>query len=133
MAASNIDVRGWVTNEELRRLYRGARALVFAAREDFGMVAIEAHSCGCPVIAFSAGGSSETVQDGVNGILFADQHADDLIRAIRRFEAMRWPAEQVQHRVGRFSREAFQARIRKFVTARIEEKQKRQSFAAQPA
>jgi len=133
MAGSTVELRGWVTDEELRRLYRSTRALVFAAREDFGMVAIEAQACACPVIAFSVGGSSETVQDGVNGILFADQHADDVIQAIRKFEAMGWPAEQVRHRVERFSREAFQTKIRKFVAARIEEKQERQSFRAQPA
>ena len=133
MAGSNIEMRDWVTDDELRRLYRSARALVFAAREDFGMVAVEAQACGCPVIAYSAGGASEIVRDGVNGVLFADQHPDDLIGAIRRFEAMEWPAEQVRYRVEKFSREAFQTRIRKFIARRIEEKQERQSRAVQPA
>ena len=97
------------------------------------MVAVEAQACGCPVIAYSAGGASEIVRDGVNGVLFADQHPDDLIGAIRRFEAMEWPAEQVRYRVEKFSREAFQTRIRKFIARRIEEKQERQSRAVQPA
>ena len=118
MAGSNIDVRGWVTNEELRRLFRSARGFVFAAREDFGMVAVEAQACGCPVIAFGAGGSSETVQDGINGILFAEQHADDIVSAVRRFESMAWPVEQVRRQVETFSREAFQTKIRKFIAER---------------
>ena len=118
MAHSSIDVRGWVTNEELRSLYRRARALVFAAREDFGMVAVEAQACGCPVIAFGAGGASETVQDGMNGILFAEQHVDDLIRAVRRFETMPWPIERVRQQVESFSREVFKARITQFIEAR---------------
>lgn len=133
MAKSNIDVRGWVTDEGLRRLYRSAKALVFAAREDFGMVAIEAQACGCPVVAFGAGGSSETVQDGVNGILFADQHPNDLIEAIRRFETMTWPEDRVRHRVEMFSRETFQSKIRKFVADRSEKKQGSRDAALQPA
>jgi glycosyltransferase involved in cell wall biosynthesis len=133
MAGSNIDVRGWVTNEELRSLYRRAQSLVFAAREDFGMVTVEAQACGCPAIAFSAGGSSETIQDGINGVLFSEQHPDDLIRAVRRFETMGWPAKQVQSRVETFSREAFQTRIRKVIAERMGRKQESRSLAAQPA
>jgi glycosyltransferase involved in cell wall biosynthesis len=133
MAGSNIDVRGWVTNEELRSLYRRARALVFAAREDFGIVTVEAQACGCPVIAFGAGGSSETIQDGMNGILFSEQQPDDLIRAVRRFETMEWPAEQVRYRVETCSREAFQTRIRKVIAERIARRQESRGLSAQPA
>jgi glycosyltransferase involved in cell wall biosynthesis len=114
-AGANVEMRGWVTDDELRRLYRSAKALVMAAREDFGMIAVEAQSCGCPVIAFGAGGAAETVHDGNNGIVFAEQTVDDIERAVCRFEVMRWPADQVQPQVEIFSREIFQARIRKFI------------------
>ncbi len=115
IAKTNIEFRGWVTDEELRRLYRNARALVTAAREDFGIVVVEAQACGCPVVALSAGGSLETIQDGINGILFAEQRVDDIVRAVRRFETMPWPVEQVRHQVEKFSRENFQAKIRNVV------------------
>ena len=118
IAKTNVEFRGWVTDEELQRLYRSARALVTAGREDFGIVVVEAQACGCPVVALSAGGSLETIQDGVNGILFAEQHVDDIVRAIHRFETMTWPVERVRHQVERFSRENFQARIRSFVSER---------------
>ncbi len=124
MARSNIDVRGWVTDQELRHLYQSAKGLIFAAREDFGMVAVEAQACGCPVIAFGAGGGSEIVQDGINGILFAEQHVDDIVRAVRRFEAMEWPEKQVRCQVETFSREAFQTKVRKFIADRIQSKVK---------
>jgi glycosyltransferase involved in cell wall biosynthesis len=133
LAGSNIDVRGWVTNEELRRLFRSARGLVFAAREDFGMVAVEAQACGCPVIAFGAGGSSETVQDGMNGILFAEQHAEDIVRAVQRFETMAWPVEQVRRQVETFSREAFQTKIRTFIAGRTGSKAESSVAERQPA
>ena len=133
MSGSNIEIRGWVTDEELRSLYRRARALVCAAREDFGMTAIEAQACGSPVIAFGAGGSADTVQDGTNGILFAEQHEDDLIHAVRRFETMAWPIEQVRSRVETFSREAFQTRIRKVIEEQTGQKQNRHGLTLQPA
>jgi len=132
-ARSNVRICGWVTDEELRRLYRSAKGLVMAAREDFGMVAVEAQACGCPVIAFGAGGGSETIQDGINGVLFAEQQPDDIVRAIRRFESMTWPVEQVRHQVETFSRETFQAKIRKFVDERITGKPEARADELQPA
>ena len=117
-AGGSIEVRGWVTADELRSLYRKARGLVVAAREDFGIMSVEAQACGCPVIAYGAGGSSEIVADGTNGILFAEQHADDIVQAIQRFESMTWPVEQVRSHVETFSGEAFQTQIRTFITRR---------------
>jgi glycosyltransferase involved in cell wall biosynthesis len=121
MAASNIDIRGWVPNEELRRLYRRSRAIVYAAREDFGIVGVEAQSCGCPVIAYRAGGMVEIVRDGWNGVLFGEQHEDGVINAIARFEEMTWPPTQVSQGVERFSRGVFEAKIRGIIESRIPE------------
>jgi glycosyltransferase involved in cell wall biosynthesis len=120
MATPQIVILGAVSDEKLRELYRSAAAMIVAAREDFGMTTVEAQACGCPVVAFAAGGSTEIVADGINGIFFADQQSNDLAQALRRFESMRWPVEQVRSRVERFSREAFRTTIQKFVAERIE-------------
>jgi glycosyltransferase involved in cell wall biosynthesis len=118
METGGITVRGWVRDEELRDLFQKAKGLIVAAREDFGIITVEAQACGCPVIAFGAGGSLEIVHDGVNGILFAEQHPDDIVDAVRRFERLAWPAEQVRTGVETFSRETFQTRIRQFIKER---------------
>jgi glycosyltransferase involved in cell wall biosynthesis len=123
LANSNIEFAGWVSDEELRRLYRTARGLIFPGREDFGIVPVESSASGCPAIAYAAGGSLETVRDGLNGIFFEDQTETDLIHAIRRFESMAWPEEQVRHQVETFSRESFKAGIWKVIGERQEAKQ----------
>jgi exopolysaccharide biosynthesis polyprenyl glycosylphosphotransferase len=60
--SSKIHFLGQVTDDGLRSLYQTSRAFVFAAREDFGIMPVEAQACGCPVIAFAKGGSLETVR-----------------------------------------------------------------------
>lgn len=60
-----------------RSLFAGARALLMPIRwqEPFGMVMVEALSCGTPVIAFPEGAASELVLDGQTGFLVDDERA----------------------------------------------------------
>jgi len=47
-----VDVRGYVSKDELVRLYRRAAAVVYPSRyEGFGLPVIEAMACGTPVVA----------------------------------------------------------------------------------
>ena len=57
-------------NEKLE-LYRNASVFVFPIswNEPFGLVMIEALSCGTPVVAYPHGGPKEIVKNGVNGFL----------------------------------------------------------------
>lgn len=50
--------------------------------ETFGLVGIEAFSCGTPVIASRRGSFGELVQDGVTGLLFTPGDAGDLAAKI---------------------------------------------------
>jgi glycosyltransferase involved in cell wall biosynthesis len=63
-----------------------ARAFVFAAEEDFGIVPVEAQACGTPVIAYGRGGATETVVSGTTGLFFQRQEVDSLKQAVRTFE-----------------------------------------------
>jgi glycosyltransferase involved in cell wall biosynthesis len=58
-----------------RSVFAGARALLMPIdwEEPFGMVMVEALTCGTPVIAFPAGAASELVVDGRTGFLVADE------------------------------------------------------------
>ncbi len=68
---------------ELRTLYAGAKALLFPAYEDFGIIPIEAQACGAPVIGLSRGGSVDTVSDTRTGLLVDDQRMEAFAAATK--------------------------------------------------
>lgn len=72
---STIRYVGEVGGQRKQRLFAQARGLLVPIRwaEPFGMVMIEAMSCGTPVIAFPEGAAPEIVQHGLTGYLVADE------------------------------------------------------------
>jgi glycosyltransferase involved in cell wall biosynthesis len=93
-AGSTVRFLGWQSDEIIRDYYRRCRALLFPGEEDFGIVPLEAQACGAPVIAYAAGGATETVVPaGPNGagtgILFHTQSVDQLADCILNFESGR--------------------------------------------
>ncbi|MCL2242952.1 MAG: glycosyltransferase [Treponema sp.] len=81
-----ITFKGKVTDDEVKSLFSGARALLFPGIEDLGLVPIEANAAGCPVIAYRDGGALETIKENVTGIFFNNQTPDSLIEAMDYFE-----------------------------------------------
>ncbi|MGL4562494.1 MAG: glycosyltransferase [Brevinema sp.] len=84
--APNIEYLGYQNKSILMETIGKAKAFVFAAEEDFGILPVEAQSLGTPVIAFGVGGSCETVQENVTGLFFMEQTIDSMEQAVRRFE-----------------------------------------------
>ncbi len=91
VAGPNVTIMGQVSFDQMREQMQKARAFVFAAKEDFGIVPVEAQACGCPVIALNVGGTAETVRDvsmdRPTGLWFHDQTVEGLLQAVDRFEA----------------------------------------------
>ncbi len=85
-APGNVTLRGRVPAEEMPGLYQNAKALIFPALEDFGIVPLEAMACGTPVLAYGKGGALDTVVPGVSGLLFGDQSPEAIRDAVHRFE-----------------------------------------------
>jgi glycosyltransferase involved in cell wall biosynthesis len=68
--ASRVHITGLQSDEELARLYRGARMLVVPSDEEgLGIVILEAMASGIPVISTRCGGPETAVMDGVTGYL----------------------------------------------------------------
>ncbi|MDQ5821494.1 MAG: glycosyltransferase [Actinomycetota bacterium] len=82
-APRNVSFVGFVPDERLRELYRGAVALISPAAEEFGMVMAEAQACGTPVIAPSAGGAIDIVSHGETGLLLENADGRSIADAVR--------------------------------------------------
>ena len=59
-----------ISDEKLIKLYNQAKLVVYTPYlEPFGLIPLEAMSCGTPVVAVNDGGVKETVINGETGIL----------------------------------------------------------------
>jgi glycosyltransferase involved in cell wall biosynthesis len=130
VAGKNIELLGYQPPSVLKEYMQKARAFVYAAEEDFGIVTVEAQACGTPVIAFGRGGSLETViplsQSGVRsqksgeqptGMFFYEQTVDALQDAVQRFEKApdTFDAQDLRKNAERFGNERFKQEFKEFV------------------
>jgi len=95
-ATPNVSLVGYQDAAALRDYLQRARAFLFASREDFGIVLVEAQAAGAPVIAFGQGGALETIRPldspHPSGVLFGEQTAAAVVQAVHTYE-------QQEHRI----------------------------------
>ena len=115
--------RHFVINYGTEGLSTAKQIDVFAADEDFGMIPIEAQSCGTPVIAYGRGGSLETVKEGGTGLFFYEQTVESVIDAVERFEKLETPFDPkiIRNHAETFSEERFKKEIKEFVELKYNE------------
>jgi len=119
----NIEMLGFQSNEVLIDNMQKAKAFVFAAEEDFGIIPVEAQACGTPVIAYGKGGCLETVVDGGSGVHFAEQTVISVIDAVKRFEAMPiFLPEKVRENAELFSIKSFRHKFKTVVETTMAER-----------
>ncbi len=116
-AAANIEILGYQSFETLKRHMQKAKAFVFAAEEDFGIVVVEAMACGTPVIAWNFGGTAETVVNGKTGFFFEEQTIESLIQAVNKFEMQNniFDSSVIRKHAEQFSRKIFEDKIKSFI------------------
>lgn len=85
-AGAEAEFLGAVDDGELLDLMAGARALIFAGEEDFGIVPVEAQAAGVPVIAYGTGGVRDSVVEGQTGVFFDEQTVESCAAGILAFE-----------------------------------------------
>jgi glycosyltransferase involved in cell wall biosynthesis len=125
MARSNIEFLGWLSDDVVAECYSRCRALIFPGEEDFGIVPLEAMACGKPVVAYSRGGTLETIipydqqgsvkGDAPTGLFFYEQNVDSLVDTVERFCLVEreFDPEEIRRHTLQWDREIFKEKIKK--------------------
>ncbi|MBI5110930.1 MAG: glycosyltransferase [Rhodovulum sp.] len=125
IATPNVSFAGFVSDDHLRNLMATARAFVFAAEEDFGIIMVEAMSEGTPVLALGRGGAREIVSSALpqrSGLFFPTPDPADIAACVRSFVAQEHMFSRTVCRTqaARFSAERFRAEFSAFVDRQVE-------------
>ena len=119
--AKNITLLEHQPQNELISLLQKARAFIFSAEEDFGILPVEAMACGTPVIAYGKGGALDTIRGlsdpDPTGVFFNTQTTNSLIEAVEAFEreGSRIRFRSCRTQAENFSRERFRREFMNFI------------------
>ena len=84
--AERVSFLGSQPRQRIVELFRAADATILSSSwENFPHTVVEALAVGTPVLAMEAGGVSEVVHDGVNGLLVPSGDTDALAGAVQRY------------------------------------------------
>ncbi|MBE7158978.1 MAG: glycosyltransferase family 4 protein [Rhodospirillales bacterium] len=119
-ATPNVKMLSYQPDDVLVREMQGAKAFIFAAEEDFGILPVEAQACGTPVIAYGRGGARETVIPGQTGLFFHEQTAESLCACVGDFESGRhhFDPQTIRTHAEKFSSHIFRTRFEQEVNRR---------------
>jgi glycosyltransferase involved in cell wall biosynthesis len=111
----NVTLLGWMSREELARLYAEASAFIHIGEEDFGITMVEALASGTPVIALDRGGSRDIVRDGIDGTLIAEPTVAAVRAAAKRLVEESWSPLELARHAATFSRPRFVGDMLSFI------------------
>lgn len=124
-AGANVEVLGYQSTSVLIDYMQRAKAFIFAAEEDFGIIPLEAQACGTPVIAYGKGGALETVRglpdSRPSGLFFPEQTPASLCDAIKLFEAEkdRFTVENCTENAAKFAPDIFMKKFKQVVKEKL--------------
>ncbi len=115
IANKNIQLLGYQEKKNMIKYMQKAKAFIYAAVEDFGIVPVEALACGTPVIALDDGGTHETIKHKVNGIHFKKQNKQNIMNAVNEFEMSKFDFKKISKDAQVYSTSRFQKEIKEFI------------------
>ncbi len=124
LAGPNVQILGYQPDAVMVDYMRRAKAFIFAAQEDFGILPVEAQACGTPVIAYGRGGARETVLDKRTGLLFDEQTVPSLLDALERFERLQnnFNSAEIRRHAASFSDARFRQELKFFIDRELAER-----------
>ncbi|OGD88594.1 hypothetical protein A3J17_02880 [Candidatus Curtissbacteria bacterium RIFCSPLOWO2_02_FULL_40_11] len=108
---NSVEFQGRISLAKLRDLYNNCLALIVTQEEDFGIAAVEAQSCGRPVIAYRSGGVREIIKDKKTGILYPEQSVPAIKDAIEKSLQLKWNDQIIRRNALRFSKRKFETNL----------------------
>ncbi len=115
IAKSNIQFLGNVDDKTLLSYYQRCKAFIFPSEEDFGLVPLEAQSCGKPVIAYKGGGSLETIIENQTGEFYYPQSYKALVQTVKDFNKNKYDSKLIREHALNFSKEKFKQEFKNAV------------------
>lgn len=115
LAGPNVTFLGRQPDSVVNRYASRCMALIFPGEEDFGMTPLEINAAGRPVVAYGAGGATETIAAGINGLLFRQQTVESLIDALEECESHAWNPVAIRRRAQRYDINVFTQRLLGFL------------------
>ena len=107
--SKNILFLGSVSDQKLLDLYSTCKATIAANKdEDLGLIAIESHASGKPIIAIKEGGFLETVKDGKTGVFF---RTGKILSAVNKLENIQWNHRYIQGTARKYDIGMFASKI----------------------
>lgn len=81
-----VEFRGFIENDKLPEVYNSFSVSVSVSNsESFGVVAVEAMACECPVVTSDADGFTEVVENGKTGFIVPKRDSEATAQAIQKF------------------------------------------------
>ena len=118
IAGQTIQFKGFVPDEDMPKVYAGAKALIYCSiEEDFGLVPVEAMAYGIPVIGYRSGGTAETVLHQKTGLLFDDFTVEELKQTLKNFGKTNIVPEVCKRHARKYSEEQFKLKMKKVIEA----------------
>lgn len=109
LAGPTVSFKDGVSFAELKQSYATARALIYTAEEDFGIIPVEAQAAGRPVLAYGRGGVCDSIKPGVGGLFYEEQTVESLVQGVHALDAWlpSFRPQDSQAAASRFSAERF--------------------------
>lgn len=112
MAGETTVLLSDLTDAQLRSVYSGAKALIAASHEDFGITPLEAASWGIPTVALRKGGYLDTIVENETGLFFDEPQPNQIAEAIQGMFAREWDSSTIRSHADDFSEARFIDEIR---------------------